>query len=144
MNVMFLQKCDCGNITETRYRNLTTGKTSTCGKCTKINLNDLVGKKFGKLTILSARRGKGDIIVKARCNCGTIKEYRYTTLKSGHTKSCRCIKRTADGHSKERLFYIWEHMMNRCYREKDVRYSDWGGRGIRVCNEWHDYLTFKK
>ena len=65
-------KCECGNVINVRYRNLTSGKTSTCGKCTKINLDNLVGKKFNKLTIISARREKGRIYVRAKCDCGTI------------------------------------------------------------------------
>lgn len=35
-------------------------------------------------------------------------------------------------------------MMSRCYREKDVMYKDYGAKGIKVCNEWHDREVFKK
>lgn len=34
-------------------------------------------------------------------------------------------------------------MMCRCYREKDKYFYRYGGRGIKVCEEWHDFLTFK-
>lgn len=27
-------------------------------------------------------------------------------------------------------------MLNRCYREKDKRFNNYGGRGIKVCEEW--------
>jgi hypothetical protein len=137
-------KCECGNITKVRYRNLTSGKTSTCGKCNKINLNDLIGQKFNKLTIISARREKGRIYVKAKCECGNIKEFNYNALKNGHTKSCGCINKTANGKSSETLYHTWKHIMERCYRKNDPRYTDWGGRGIEVCDEWKDYLSFKK
>jgi hypothetical protein len=35
-------------------------------------------------------------------------------------------------------------MLNRCQNPKVARFKDYGGRGITVCDEWHDYLTFKK
>lgn len=35
-------------------------------------------------------------------------------------------------------------MMSRCYREKDASYKNYGGRGIKVCDEWHDITQFEK
>lgn len=35
-------------------------------------------------------------------------------------------------------------MMSRCYREKDASYKHYGGRGIKVCDEWHDITQFEK
>ena len=35
-------------------------------------------------------------------------------------------------------------MMSRCYREKDASYMNYGGRGIKVCDEWHDITQFEK
>lgn len=32
-------------------------------------------------------------------------------------------------------------MMHRCYNPKREKYKDYGGRGITVCNEWHDPNT---
>ena len=130
-------KCECGNEKEIRYRNLTSGETKTCGKCTLIDLDSLIGQKYGKLTIIKARRENRRIYVEAQCECnGNIKEYTYTCLKTGHTTSCGCNVRTANGNSKKRLYQIWKHMQERCYNEKNSRYYDWGGRGIRVCDEW--------
>lgn len=40
------------------------------------------------------------------------------------------------GATKTRLFKIWECMKERCYREKHKYFSDYGGRGIAVCDEW--------
>ena len=36
------------------------------------------------------------------------------------------------------MYKIYKHIKNRCYNIKDPRYSDWGGRGIIVCDEWKD------
>ena len=51
---------------------------------------------------------------------------------------------------KGRSFYdkLWYNsyrcMMSRCYREKDASYKNYGGRGIKVCDEWHDITQFEK
>lgn len=41
-----------------------------------------------------------------------------------------------------RLYGTWKTMMHRCYDPKRERYKDYGGRGITVCNEWHDPNSF--
>lgn len=35
-------------------------------------------------------------------------------------------------------------MMRRCYNEKNVAYNSYGGKGIKVCEEWHDREVFRK
>ena len=35
-------------------------------------------------------------------------------------------------------------MMIRCYNEKSVAYKDYGAKGIKVCEEWHDREVFRK
>ena len=42
------------------------------------------------------------------------------------------------------LGHLHYKMMSRCYREKDVMYKDYGAKGIKVCEEWHDRPTFIK
>lgn len=47
------------------------------------------------------------------------------------------------GKKGTRLYRIWLQMKNRCYNAKTSRYPDYGGRGIRVCDEWlHDFQAF--
>ena len=56
-------------------------------------LIDLVGKKFGKLTVLSItdeRNADNRVIWKCQCDCGNIKNVSSNLLKSGDTKSCGC------------------------------------------------------
>lgn len=36
----------------------------------------------------------------------------------------------------------WHHMMGRCYRPTNPKYLRYGGRGIVVCERWHDFLNF--
>lgn len=50
---------------------------------------------------------------------------------------------------KGRTFYkkpwynSYRAMMSRCYRQKDVSYPFYGGRGIKVCDAWHDIEVFE-
>lgn len=48
------------------------------------------------------------------------------------------------GESKTRLFKIWCGMHERCERQKHNHYMDYGGRGIKVCEEWKEYIPFAK
>lgn len=42
----------------------------------------------------------------------------------------------------ERLYLVWSTMIHRCEDEKREKYKDYGGRGIKVCEEWHDVNCF--
>lgn len=45
----------------------------------------------------------------------------------------------------ERLFRIWKAMKNRCLNKNNNRFSVYGGKGIKICDEWlDDFNSFKK
>jgi hypothetical protein len=44
---------------------------------------------------------------------------------------------------KKRLYNIWSHMKERCNNVNHVQYKSYGGRGIKVCDEWNDYASFR-
>lgn len=48
---------------------------------------------------------------------------------------------TVDGKNTQ-TYTRWKHMLSRCYDPKDKRYHRYGGRGIAVCKEWHNFQTF--
>lgn len=92
-----------------------------------------------------------------RCRCG--REYTaYLThlMKTGNVKSCGCAKKitsaengrkTADaqrthGLSGSRIYNTWIQMMDRCHNKNSKDYHRYGGRGIVVCQEWHDVKNF--
>jgi hypothetical protein len=106
---------------------------------------DLDGQKFGRLQVLSFshigkdKRTYWDCV----CDCGKTKIANGKSLRNGNVRSCGCfntesiIKRqTTHGKTKIKEYNIWEKMKNRCYCEKDKRYKNYGGRGIKVCDEW--------
>jgi len=48
------------------------------------------------------------------------------------------------GKSKTKIYHVWSGMLRRCNNPKSKAYKNYGGRGIAVCSEWHDFLVFKK
>lgn len=115
-----------------------------CGKCKSENL---IGKKFGRLVVIafdeertSDRRYKWI----CKCDCGNIKSVSGRSLKNGYTKSCGCITRRSYD-AKSRLYHIWIGMRSRCNSPKSDAYKNYGGRGIRVCDEWNnDFEIFQR
>jgi hypothetical protein len=107
-----------------------------------------VGSVKGKLTILSISDDKWETrTMLCKCECGVIKEMLYRNIYG--VNSCGCLVNenrskasTIHGHSKKvdsyrRKWYDrWRSMVKRCYNDKNVRYMDYGGRGIKVCNRW--------
>jgi hypothetical protein len=40
------------------------------------------------------------------------------------------------------LYQTWNAMMTRCYNPQHEQFKDYGGRGITVCDRWHDVRLF--
>ena len=105
------------------------------------------------------------------CACGKRIVVRGVSLRTGVTKSCGCLKTEMDaerilreqkayiqrkghgpgfkhgeahGKNKTRLYRIWLAMKNRCNNPKGMDYDRYGGRGVKVCEEWeNDYAAFR-
>lgn len=119
---------------------------------------DLSGQRFGRLTALEpCGRKNGHIVWLCRCDCGNFTEVESSELRRTNrngTKSCGCLaaeksrlriaNRYPNPHSKERLYNVWTSMLHRCNCENAQHYKDYGGRGIKVCEEWSSYEVFKK
>lgn len=117
---------------------------------------DLSGQKFNKLTAIKQVGVKDNsVLYLCKCECGGERIVKSWILKCGRVKDCGCIsqkirskhiseKLKTHGDSKSRLYACWSDMKSRCYRLKDKYYNDYGGRGIKVCDEWiHNYAEFK-
>ena len=44
----------------------------------------------------------------------------------------------------ERLYRVWKNLRNRCNNPRAVKYHRYGGRGIHICKEWDNYITFRE
>ena len=104
-------------------------------------VKDLTGQRFGKLTVKQFLKiGKDrSAIWLCDCDCGNTTEVSTKKLNSGNTKSCGCLQseaHTTHGLSNTKLFNVWGGMKRRCYTTTTSNYENYGGRGIKVCDEW--------
>lgn len=116
---------------------------------------DLTGERFGRLIVVQKtdfRIGKAKKVVwECACDCGNVCYVPTDKLTSGHTSSCGCYAKeiAGDAHRKHgkqnsRIYNIWCKMKMRCNNPTDSAYKDYGGRGIKLCEEWHDFVPFYK
>ncbi len=112
---------------------------------------DLSGKTFHALTVLEfAEVRSGRSHWRCLCGCGTEAVVDGSKLTNGHTRSCGCLQRqaasdanTTHGHSRAgqqtKEYVTWANMMKRCHNADSQDYPDYGGRGIKVCEQWHKF-----
>lgn len=103
-------------------------------------LFDLTGKRFGRLVVVE-HVGSGKWLCK--CDCGKKKTVGGSDLRKKKVISCGCARNerivrmsTTHNLSHERLYGVWQNMLNRCYNPNAIKYKDYGARGISVCDEW--------
>ena len=151
----WLCKCDCGRIHSVETRNLTRGKVKSCGHCPR-RAYDYTGMRFGKLVVLRPDvNEKNRIGWLCKCDCGNemfVETGRLTaSIKNPdspkHAVSCGCLHgaKPIHGGSHTRLYRVWAHMKQRCYNSNSNAYIHYGGRGIKICDEWKDdFSSFQK
>lgn len=113
----------------------------------KINL---VGQTFGFLTVLkSVERVDANKRYLCLCVCGLTTKVRSHHLRSGAVISCGCKKGThprcqltQDGQSHTAAYRSWTAMWKRCTKTHYHAYHRYGGRGIKVCERWKNFLDF--
>lgn len=129
-------------------------------------MNDLTGRCFGKLTVLSlAPKSPAQTYYAkkwiCRCACGKETVVFGQALKSGATTSCSCVRRARakenikkaqssgptygnlkHGLCKTSEYRIWYDMRRRCSHKMRSAYKDYGGRGISFCERWHSFENF--
>lgn len=105
---------------------------------------DLTGQKFGMLKVLEFAGMKDNrwAIWRCQCYCGNIVNVSSNDLRSGHTKSCGCFHRN-QGRAKCRIWRCWNNMKARCYNPNNKSYKYYGGKGVKICEEWkNDFWKF--
>lgn len=114
-------------------------------------LIDEIDNRYGRLVVIKKAKIKPKSHARwiCKCDCGTIKEVNGRYLREGKIKSCGCHKRdqtikrnTKHGKSKSKLYNVWCTIKQRCNNPKSEFYHRYGGRGIKVCDEWNDYKPF--
>lgn len=115
-----------------------------------MKLIDLTGDVFSKLSVIrDAGRKGGQVAWECRCECGRVVVVDSRSLRTGHTKSCGCTKaefvahaRTTHGMYGTPEYKTWQAMKKRCENPREPSYSNYGGRGIYVCERWQSFENF--
>lgn len=131
------------------------------------NSADLTGKRFRHLTVegVAFAALDGSVFWRCRCDCGKSTVIRESLLLHGNQKFCsRACKLQREltvkgaehknfrhgGRSRQdenhagRLYTIWRNMKCRCLHPQHPAYPRYGGRGIRICDEWLDFAEFQR
>jgi len=120
------------------------------------NFIDLTRKRFGQLTVIKRdsnvtpnRNNKVKWICK--CDCGKTKSILGQSLRNSSTISCGCYQkkiapeiRKTHGDSNTKFYNKWGSMIQRCYNSNCGIFSNYGERGITVCDRWLAYKNFKE
>lgn len=121
-------------------------------------MNDIIGKKFGVLKILSHAYydGKHHYYFAECENCNQSIIVHRNNLLNGRTKSCGCLKKIKEkkvrkkrykhGHiingKRTPTYSSWFNMKQRCLNKNNPAYMRYGGRGITVCKRWIEFINF--
>lgn len=114
------------------------------------------GDIFGRLTVIGVTfrikarpdsRAYANVV--CECSCGTVVAVQVSSMKSGLTKSCGCLSlensattNRTHGMTATSEYYTWGAMIARCSNPNCKDYSRYGGRGIVVCERWHEFASF--
>jgi hypothetical protein len=122
---------------------------------------DLIGQRFGRLVVVEKLPSKNKKRWwRCKCDCGNLKDVPTNRLTTGGTRSCGCLAKevqrkhaeeirekarevtTKHGLSTHRIHNVWGKMIYRCENPKSSNFKHYGGKGIKVCEEWHDLRKF--
>lgn len=112
-------------------------------------VNDLIGQRFGRLTVIArlAERQNRKVMWRCRCQCGNETTAQGARLRSGITASCGCLKidqlrarNISHGESQRGSvtteYRCWSHLKERCLNMRSKDFRHYGGRGIKICDRW--------
>lgn len=138
-------KCDCGKSISAIKSSVISGSIKSCGCFKK---EDITGQKFNRLTAISYSHTDKNryLIWLFSCVCGNEIKTTVSSVRTGKTKSCGCLKKEKIGnlnrrHNKCRnrnysgSYRSWCAMKNRC--GKDKNYLE-----ITYCDDWESFKNF--
>lgn len=112
-------------------------------------LKDLTGMTFGRWKVIKRagtnKHRNATWLCECSCEQHTKRIVSGGSLISGESTSCGCLSKEAHykhGLSGTRLYWIWYGMKDRITNENNNAYNYYGGRGIKLCEQWFDYINF--
>mgnify|MGYP000169626127 CR=1 FL=1 len=116
---------------------------------------DMVGKRFGKLVVLSESGRFGTamhVTWLCQCDCGNQTIVVGASMRAGRSSTCGCgsaqQRFTSDyakthGESRTRTYRIWAGMIRRCNDFNSPKAHLYARKGIRVAERWSKYENFR-
>ena len=152
----YLRKCPkCGKelgYTTKHKRNHASEHKVICNKCAgKKRQVNMIGSKYNKLTVTreSTDSPAGKKKWLCRCDCGNNVTAQGSNLRTGHVKSCGCLKKElagahliTHGMCGSPSHRIWKGIKARCNNPNVKGFKYYGGRGIKVCDRWNSFENF--
>ena len=111
--------------------------------------SNLVGRKFGRLTVIQylPNRKHHNRVWLCKCECGNEYEVTTTLLANGGVRSCGCLQKEhwkttpiTHGMSGTRIFHSFYGAKSRCENINNPKYKNYGARGIKM--EWKSFEDF--
>jgi hypothetical protein len=122
----------------------------------------LIGQRFGKLVAVEdagfrvgKKNGRRAYRWLCRCDCGMTKAVDKNNLLRGNSTSCGCVQKlnlrlsrtthgetAGDNTNGTPEWRTWRKIFERCYDTSGKDYSEYGGRGIRICRRWKLFANF--
>jgi hypothetical protein len=108
---------------------------------------DLVGQTFGEWLVLKRAANKicpggyKQVMWQCRCSCGIEKLVSANSLRCGTSTSCHG-NGFKHGGSYTPEYGVWKGIHTRTTNTNFVKYSHYGGRGIKVCKRWKSFANF--
>lgn len=112
-----------------------------------VAFEEITGRKYGKFTVVAVHERRTERSVwRCRCECGAERLTQMRTLIDG-LKCKVCDEHHLRTHGMTRTspeFRAWSSAWDRCRNPKHPAWSNYGGRGLTVCDEWRDFQAFYK
>lgn len=107
-----------------------------------------IGKAYGLKRLDRLTTQNGRMVAHVTCVlCGRQSVVKPSSLFNQKCTSCMCRSKKVGGESGSRLYGIYHNMKYRCHAKTANEYENYGGRGIKVCDEWlgpNGYNNFKQ
>lgn len=114
-------------------------------------LVDIIDQKFNRWSVIGRAHNRGSkAFWLCECECGNKREVSGDALRNNRSLSCGCLQREVAAKEKldhgfwnHKFYPTWNGMVARCYNGESTSFNNYGGRGIKVCEEWrHDPTVF--
>lgn len=111
----------------------------------------MIGNRYERLLVIASagKNHRRELQWLCRCDCGVEKVIWGWCLRNGNTRSCGCLAtdrarevHTTTGSHENAEYMCWAMMKQRCNNPDATGYHKYGGRGIKVCDQWDDFAVF--